>query len=73
MVFLVTAELSGGEQANGVAQLQKPRFCGSMKNHGIKQSKLDSVVKSSVQQVDRDDQSLHPGHLHRASLATAMQ
>ena len=24
-------------------------------------------------QVHRDDQSLHPGHLHRASLATAMQ
>ena len=35
--------------------------------------RVESQLVQELKQVHMDDQSLHPGHLHRASLATAMQ
>ena len=44
-----------------------------MNNHGSKKWKIGQRDQQLKVQVHGDDQSPHPGRLHGASLATAMQ
>ena len=59
---------------NGGAAAGDEWVCGEYHgNHHENKSRVEKLGQQLKVQVHRDDQSLHPGHLHRASLATAMQ
>ena len=65
----------GDEAAQAAPLLGRKWFRGSIMQEPWKQKveKWSKQLVQKLEQVHRDDQSLHPGQLHRASLATAMQ